>query len=65
MRMNREEAIEFMVNSLASDNEENMRAMGVSEEDIEAYNATNRGGMEYLLSNLYDRMVAIELIKNG
>lgn len=64
MMMTKEEAVEFMVNSLASDNEENMRAMGVSEEDIEAYNITNKTGMEYLLSNLYDRMVAIELIKN-
>jgi hypothetical protein len=62
--MNREEAIEFMVNSLAFDNEENMRAMGVSEDDIKSYNDSNRGGMEYLLSNLYDRMVTIELIKN-
>lgn len=62
--MNREEAIEFMVNSVASDNEENMRAMGVSEEEIEAYSLSNKPGMEYLLSNLYDRMVLVELIKN-
>jgi hypothetical protein len=62
--MNREEALEFMVNSLAFDNEENMRAMGVSEDDIKSYSDSNRGGMEYLLSNLYDRMVTIELIKN-
>jgi hypothetical protein len=53
-----------MVNSVSSDNEENMRAMSISEEDIEAYTIANRAGMEYLLSNLYDRMVVVELIKN-
>lgn len=62
--MNKEEVVEFMVNSVSSDNEDNMRAMGVAEEQIQGYLETNKPGMEYLFNNLYDRMAALDLFKN-
>ena len=61
--MQKEEVVAFMLNSISMDNEANMRAMGADDATIAQWTEHNKSGMEYLLANLYDKLVAAEIIK--
>ena len=61
--MNKEEIIDLMVDSLQSDNREICKQNGMPETEIEESIARSTQTINYMMNNIYTKLVEKEIIK--
>lgn len=62
--MNKDEVVKIMIESFNSDNYKMAEAAGMLEGEIKKNLETSQPSIEYMLSNIYDILVANSVIKN-
>lgn len=62
--MNKEEAVRLMVNSMNSDTRKMCEQANMSNDECEKIIQQNQPSVEYMLSNVYDRMKEASLINS-
>lgn len=61
--MNKEEVVAMMLESFNSDNMQMALASGMPEEEIKEKFENSRASIEFMLSNIYDKLTEANIIK--
>ena len=62
--MTREEALNLMLDSMNKDNLDLAQKANMGQDQIDKYIQESQMSLQYLVSNLYDRMKSADLIKD-